>query len=138
LPNLEYFVNYRVELGESTADWYLSSDVDPATFELRSEPPGTTVHGDWWGAWHEEVNQMWIDNCVNYRADPVSGCGFGYLTDGGPDQANPLPGPALQYRPQYTGPEKIPASTIFEQLCAPLTDRAYTKPTDAAYCVTAP
>ncbi len=135
LPNMEYFVNYRVELGETTEDWYLSSDVDPATFERSSEPAGSSIHGDWWGAWNREVNQMWIDNCVNYQADPVSGCGFGFLTDGGPDQANPLPGPALLYRPQYEGRYKIPASEIFEQLCSPLADRAYTQPTDAAYCL---
>lgn len=135
LPNLEYFVNYAVELGETTEGWYLSSDVDRDTFELISEPTGSSAHGDWWGGWNLEVNQMWIDNCVNFATDTASGCGFGYLTDGGPDGANPEPGPALVYRPQYEGPEKIPASEIFEQLCAPLTDRAYTKPTDAAYCI---
>ncbi len=134
LPNLEYFVNYRVELGESTADWYLSSDVDPRTL-LRSVPGGSSVHGDWWGAWHPDVNRQWVDNCVNFRADVASGCGFGYLTDGGPDGENPLAGPALRYRPQYTGPEKIPAATIYEQLCAPHTERAYQQPTDAAHCL---
>lgn len=134
LPNLEYFVNYRVELGETTKDWYLSSDIDPQTF-TRTGEGGATIHGDWWGGWHSEINQMWIDNCVNFQADPASGCGFGYLTDGGPDNENPFDGPALQYRPQYTGPEKIPAAEIFEQLCSPLTDREYGRPEDAAYCV---
>ncbi|MEM8924315.1 MAG: DUF1996 domain-containing protein [Actinomycetota bacterium] len=135
LPNLEYFVNYRVNLGEDTGDWYLSSDVDPETFQRADRPGGHSIHGDWWGAWNAEVNQMWIDNCVNYAAAPVSGCGFGYLTDGGPDGENPVPGPALRMRPQYLGPDKVPAEQLFQELCAPMTDRAYSVPTDAAWCI---
>ncbi|MEM7272671.1 MAG: DUF1996 domain-containing protein [Actinomycetota bacterium] len=133
--NLEYFVNYVVELGESTEGWYLSSDVDPTTFGASKQPGGSTVHGDWWAGWHTETNQMWIDNCVNY-ANPSgapSGCGFGYLTDGGADNTNPGDGPALKYRPQYTGPNKVPAETLFRELC-PAPDRSFTKPEDAAYC----
>jgi hypothetical protein len=134
LPNLEYFVNYRVDVGESTGDWWLASDVDPSTF-TRTGAAGESIHGDWWGGWNAEVMQMWIDNCVNFQAEQPSGCGFGYLTDGGPDGNNPVDGPALRYRPQYEGPYKIPAETVFEQLCSPMTDRAYPKPEDAAYCI---
>ncbi len=137
LPNLEYFVNYRVDVGESTADWYLSSDVDPGTHR-RNVPGGTTVHGDWWGGWHEQTNQLWIDNCVNYATGSPSGCGFGYLSDGGPNPGAPYDGPALQYRPQYTGPHRIPASVIFAELCSPLTDRSYTTPESAAHCLGPP
>lgn len=133
LPALEYFVNYRVDIGENTADWFLSSDVDPATF-TRSGPAGASVHGDWWGGWNAEVNQTWIDNCVNFRIPEPSGCGFGYLTDGGPDAANPIDGPALKYRPQYTGPHKVPASQIFAELCGDRSERDYARPEDAAYC----
>lgn len=136
LPNIEYFVNYRVDVGESTGDWYLASDVDRETF-TRSVAGGTSVHADWWGAWHAETNQMWIDNCVNFRADTRSGCGFGYLSDGGPDGQNPYDGPALRLRPQYTGPHKIPAATIFDQLCRPHTDRPFNNTEDAAWCVPA-
>ncbi|MEM9656419.1 MAG: DUF1996 domain-containing protein, partial [Actinomycetota bacterium] len=136
--NLEYFVNYVVELGETTEGWYLSSDVDQTTFGTAKQTGGSTVHGDWWGGWHEETNRMWLDNCVNY-ANPSgapSGCGFGYLTDGGPDNTNPGDGPALKIRPQYTGPLKVSAQTLFEELC-PGTTRQYTKPEDAAYCTPA-
>ncbi|MEM7326410.1 MAG: hypothetical protein AAF531_25215, partial [Actinomycetota bacterium] len=136
--NLENFVNYVVELGETTEGWYLSSDVDQTTFGTAKQTGGSTVHGDWWGGWHEETNRMWLDNCVNY-ANPSgapSGCGFGYLTDGGPDNTNPGDGPALKIRPQYTGPLKVSAQTLFEELC-PGTTRQYTKPEDAAYCTPA-
>ncbi len=134
-PNLEYFINYRVEPGENTADWFLASDVDPVSFNLGDEPAGSTIHADWWGGWHPEVNRMWIDNCVNYvHPDRVpSGCGRGYLTDGGPDGNNPYDGPALKMRPDYTGPLSVSAETLYNELC-PDPMRAYTRPTDAAYC----
>ena len=134
-PNLEYFINYRVEAGENTADWFLASDVDPVGFTLGDDPAGTTVHADWWGGWHPDINKMWIDNCVNYaHPDGVpSGCGRGYLTDGGPDGDNPYDGPALKMRPQYTGPLSVPAATLYEELC-PNPTREYTRSEDAAYC----
>ncbi len=134
LPNVEYFVNYVVEVGETTEGWFLSSDVDPTSFGVSKASGGSTVHGDWWGGWNAEVAQMWIDNCVNFIADEPSGCGFGYLTDGGPDGAAPVEGPALLLRPQYEGPQKVPAEDLFEELCAG-SDRDYAKPEDAAYCV---
>ena len=134
LPNLEYFVNYRVEVGEDTSAWYLASDVSPVTFELGAEPAGSTAHGDWWGGWHPEINRMWIDNCVNYfNPSARSGCGRGYLTDGGPNAGSPYDGPALKIRPQYDGPTTVSAATLFAELC-PNSDRPYTKPSDAAYC----
>ncbi len=134
-PNLEYFINYRVEPGENTAGWFLASDVDPVSFTLGDDPTGSTVHADWWGGWHPEINRMWIDNCVNYvHPNGVpSGCGRGYLTDGGPDAGNPHEGPALKMRPKYTGPLTVAAATLHEELC-PDPMREYTRPTDAAYC----
>jgi hypothetical protein len=133
LPNLEYFVNYRVEAGEDTSSWFLSSDVEASSFGASKVTAGSTIHGDWWGAWHRQTNQMWIDNCVNYQSGSASGCGFGYLSDGGPNGSAPYDGPALKLRPQYTGPNKVSASELLSDLC-PNPRRAYSKPEDAAYC----
>jgi hypothetical protein len=130
-PNMEYIIQYKVEVGEDTAGWYLSSDVDPHTGRL-SAAPGSTVHADWWGGWHPEINRMWIDNCVNFSTDVPSGCGHGYLTDGGPDNQNPLPGPALKFRPQYQGPHHVPVAGLHAQLC-PGAD-AVGQASEAAYC----
>ncbi len=130
LPNLEYFVNYRVDPGENTANWFLSSDVDPTSFGASKGTGGSTSHGDWWGGWNAQVNQMWIDNCVNQAG---GGCGFGYLTNGGGNGSAPVDGPALKMRPQYDGPHKVPASELMAQLC-PNPRRSYAKPEDAAYC----
>jgi hypothetical protein len=133
LPNMEYFVNYRVEPGENTSSWFLSSDVDATSFGASKKTPGSTSHGDWWGAWNAQVNKMWIDNCVNYKSGTASGCGFGYLSDGGPNGSAPAGGPALKLRPQYTGPNKVSASELMGQLC-PNPKRSYSRPEDAAYC----
>ncbi len=130
LVNLEYFINYVVEPGENTADWFLSSDVDPMNFNVGAK--GGTVHADWWGGWHKETNQLFIDNCVNNNS--YSGCGFGFLTSG----ANGEDGPALQYRPQYEGPNKVPAAELFEALC-PQAKHSYDfgNSATAAYCTPA-
>ena len=47
LTNLEYFVDYPVEPGEDTSEWYLSSDVDPTTRTLKPGPgaPASTPIG---------------------------------------------------------------------------------------------
>lgn len=133
LPNLEYFVNYPVEHGENTNSWFLSSDVNPATL-VKDRVSGSTVHGDWWGGWNKTVNETFINNCVNSgRGGEAQGCGFGYLSNGGPDGNNPRPGPALKYRQQWTGPNKVPASQIYNELCFNK-KRQYTTPTSAAYC----
>ena len=130
-PNMEYIIAYPLENGETTEGWYLSSDVNMMSGELGTTP-GESVHADWWGAWKPEVNEQWIDNCVNLQTDAKSGCGFGYLTDGGPDGNNPLPGPALKYRPQYEGVLKVPATTLYSELCS--VDSTLSSPSEAAFC----
>jgi hypothetical protein len=136
MPNVHYIIAYPLEQGETTEGWYLSSDVNPTTRQ-RTAAGGSTMHADWWGGWHPDINQRWIDNCVNFKKDTDHGCGFGYLTDGGPEtgtgpSALPLPGPALKYRKQYTGPTKFAADVIYRQLCKP----GITLPSAefAAYC----
>jgi hypothetical protein len=130
-PNIEYIIAYALEPGESTAGWYLSSDVDPSSRTI-TKTRGTSSHGDWWGAWNPAINKQWIDNCVNFRDSRPHGCGFGYLSNGGPDNQNPLPGPALKFRQQYTGPIKVAASTLYRELCPG--GSAISTATAAAYC----
>jgi hypothetical protein len=99
----------------------------------RNAVGGSTIHADWWGGWNPSINKQFIDNCVNDKGVGVDhGCGFGYLTDGGPDGLKPYPGPAMKYRKQYTGPIKVPASTLFRELCNP--NEALSSPQRAALC----
>lgn len=132
LPNMEYQIAYRIERGENTRGWYLASDVDPRTFQ-RSGAPGNTIRGYWWGGWHKQINQMWVDNCTNFRNNQPSGCGNGYLTNGGPDGNSPRPGQALKLRPNFDGPVKVPARTLYQNLCR--SDRPVGRGEDAAHCV---
>jgi hypothetical protein len=131
-PNIHYIIAYPLEDGETTEGWYLSSDVNPLTFQ-RTSVGGSSIHADWWGGWHPDINKQFIDNCVNFKRQGVDhGCGFGYLTDGGPDGLKPYPGPAMKYRQQYTGPIKVPAQTLFRELCDP--NEAMSSPQRAAFC----
>jgi Domain of unknown function (DUF1996)/Ca-dependent carbohydrate-binding module xylan-binding len=132
-PNIEYIIQYRVNIGETTAGWFIASDIDPASRKLTAAR-GSTVHADWWGAWQPEINRQWVDNCTNYKApgDVPSDCGHGYLSDGGPDGNNPFPGPALKLRSQYKGPTKTPAATLYKELCP--AGPAIAAGAEAAYC----
>ncbi len=131
-PNIHYIIAYPLAEGETTEGWFLASDVSPENFQ-RTGAGGSSIHADWWGGWHPDINKQFIDNCVNLKKTGVDhGCGFGYLTDGGPDGLKPFPGPALKYRQQYTGPIKVPARTLFRELCD--TNTALNSPERAALC----
>lgn len=145
-PNIEYIIQYPIGEGETTEGWYLASDVNAETL-LLDKPGGTTNHADWWGGWEPGVNRTWIDECVNLDVgDTPSGCGMGYLSDGGPDNRNPLPGPALKLRPGYdtdftvwgqpldpSGANyTVPIASLYDQLCT--ADRRADTPAQAAYC----
>ncbi len=120
LPNLEYRIYYKVERGEDTSQWFLSSDVNPANFTVN--PRGSTYHGDWWGGWNKQINKMWVDNCNNVYADCVTGL------------LKPDGSVALKIRQQYTGSIKIPGAELYKQICS--VQRTITKPADIAYCDT--
>lgn len=70
-------IMYRIffspdQYGGSLTDLHLSSDVK---HDGRILPGGTTAHADWFGAWHPEAMDMWIENCNNTQAD----CEIGLL-----------------------------------------------------------
>ena len=67
-------VMYRIffspdDYGGSLTDLHLSSDVKPSGIL----PGGTTAHADWFGAWHPEAMDMWVENCNNTQADCETG-----------------------------------------------------------------
>ncbi len=146
-PNFSYFVNYVVEPGDDTSDWFLSSDVDATTLalatpDLVASGAGSTHHGDAWWAWHPATLQSALDNCINFTNDPTaSGCGSGFLTDGGPTRGSPLAGDSLALRADYdvvgdASTYYISASTLFSEICS--TDlnptHTYSHVRHAAWC----
>lgn len=46
--------------------WSLSSDAMPMPDgTIHKMTPGSTLHGDWFGAWDDAVMKLWTDNCIN-------------------------------------------------------------------------
>lgn len=67
-------IMYRIffnpgEYGGTLSDLHLSSDVKMDTIL----PGGTTAHADWFGAWHPETMNLWVENCNNTQTDCETG-----------------------------------------------------------------
>lgn len=58
IPAFTMGVWYTVDANLPT--WHLSSDE-----MLPGTAPGTTLHADWFGAWDNTVEAMWMDKCIN-------------------------------------------------------------------------
>ena len=71
LSSIQYRIFFRPgDYGGSLTDLHLSSDVKPDGTIL---PGGTTAHADWFGAWHPEAMDMWVENCNNNQVDCETG-----------------------------------------------------------------
>jgi len=70
ISSIMYRIFFSVrEYGGALTDLYLSSD-----FKMDGTlPGGTTAHADWFGAWHPQTMDMWVDNCNNVRTDCETG-----------------------------------------------------------------
>jgi len=67
-------IMYRIffsanDYGGALTDLHLSSDIKMD----KILPGGTTAHADWFGAWHPEAMQLWVDNCNNQQEDCETG-----------------------------------------------------------------
>ena len=58
-----------------TVTWSLSSDNMPG---MPPQKPGSTLHGDWFGAWDNSIMAMWHDNCIDKKLS----CNAGDLGNG--------------------------------------------------------
>ena len=59
VPQISYllhFPNGSDGAGAGVSNWVLSSD---------HGVPGSSLHGDWLGGWHDEAIQKWIDGCYD-------------------------------------------------------------------------
>ena len=58
IPSFQLGAWFRVD--QNLGTWHFSSD------EMHPDlPPGSTFHADWFGAWDNQVEAMWMDNCIN-------------------------------------------------------------------------
>lgn len=70
VSSIMYRIFFRPDsYGGSLTNLHLSSDVKMD----KILPGGTTLHADWFGAWHPEAMDMWVENCNNTRADCETG-----------------------------------------------------------------
>jgi hypothetical protein len=65
LPDVTVLLYYPG--ADSVDGWHLSSDA-----ERGSGLPGGSLHADWYGAWHEQAQDLWFDGCIR-RARNCSG-----------------------------------------------------------------
>ena len=61
-------IEWSIEHGDTPNLWRFSSDMNGAA-------PGSTFHADWFGAWEDEVLDMWHDGCI----DELLNCSDGDL-----------------------------------------------------------
>lgn len=71
IPGFTMGVWYTVD--ENLGTWQLSSDA-----MMPGAAPGSTFHADWFGAWDNGVQAMWMDNCINKKLS----CSGGDLGNG--------------------------------------------------------
>ncbi len=70
IPTITENVHYTLP-GTASDGWYLSSDPDPSA-------NGSTLHGDWIGAWNPDISLRWWVWCLRDLQD----ASFGQLCDG--------------------------------------------------------
>lgn len=77
-PQITYLIKYETPEPAEVRGWRLSSD--PVDESGNVDQPGGTLHGDWFGGWHPDAIQLWIDGCF---LDRPSNCSLGVtgLTD---------------------------------------------------------
>jgi len=103
ISSIMYRIFFRPDsYGGSLTGLHLSSDIKMD----RVLPGGTTAHADWFGAWHPEAMQLWVDNCNNTQAD----CETGLLG------RNPAVSLVMRKRGFYPSGYRAPAAELIK-LC---------------------
>ena len=71
IPSFQLGAWYTIDANLGT--WRLSSDE-----MMPGAAPGSTFHADWFGGWDNQVQAMWMDNCINKQLN----CSGGDLGNG--------------------------------------------------------
>ena len=64
LPALTQKIQYRVFDNGETARWRLSSDA-----YSKAMPGGYSIHADWFNGWDQDLQYIWIQNCLRANRD---------------------------------------------------------------------
>lgn len=73
MPSFKLSASYSVLEGDDVQLWRLSSDA-----MAPNDPPGSTLHGDYFEGWDPATKEEWTDNCI----DKLLSCQGGNLGDG--------------------------------------------------------
>ena len=73
MPAFTLTAAYSVVEGDEVGLWRLSSDA-----MAPNDPPGSTLHGDYFEGWDPTAKEEWTDNCI----DKLLSCTGGNLGDG--------------------------------------------------------
>jgi hypothetical protein len=84
----EFTLGVWFEHDGDSSTWSLSSDrADHAGVEFDN---GASFHADWFGAWDPDIQQLWVDRCINGLLNCVGGqLGDGSRLDDLDDNAGP-------------------------------------------------
>ena len=75
IPGFQLAAWYSHNGPDDLKNWYLSSD---RTTGMPALPAGTSLHGDWFGAWDDDVMDRWTAGCI----DGLKSCNDGNFGDG--------------------------------------------------------
>lgn len=106
VPQITYNMHWN-NSDTNTGDWYLSSDHQGD----QNLPGGTTTHADWFGAWHPEILETFVNECNNANHD----CKGGTISPS--QKLNTQPSPWLDgSATQIYSPNEAPLKFSVEEL----------------------
>lgn len=123
ITSIEYFIAWNPDNHDGqTQNWWLSSDVKPDGTRAAN---GSTLHGDWFGAWNPAVMDQIHESCVARLAE----CGWDLVNNN--QRLTWIEHFGVKNSAGYTGPKAIPASELAAALCP---GEHFHEPEDVAMC----
>ncbi len=123
ITSIEFFIAWNPDNHDgNTQDWWISSDVLP---DGTRAPNGSTLHGDWFGAWNPKLMDEVHSQCVAKLAE----CGWDLV--GNNRRLTWIEHFGAKNPAAYTGPRAIPAAHLSASLCP---GEHFSRPEDAALC----
>lgn len=123
ITSIEFFIAWNPDNHDgNTSNWWIASDVKP---DGSRAPNGSTLHGDWFGAWNPPLMDTIHANCIARLAE----CSWDLVNNN--QRLKWIEHYGAKNAASYSGPRAIPAAEISQKLCA---GDSFEKPEDAAFC----
>lgn len=123
ITSIEFFIAWNPDNHDgNTSNWWLASDVKP---DGTRAPNGSTLHGDWFGAWNPQLMDTIHDNCIARLAE----CSWDLVDNN--RRLTWIEHYGAKNPASYGGRRAIPPSEISEKLCP---GDPFSIAEDAAFC----